>query len=68
MFFLVTLIAGIPFDLASPYFTFVQTLVSIVTLVDLEEEHDMTNGSMVVSGTHGVVQGCWEKETITSAE
>ena len=65
--FLTALAVGIPFDLVSLYFTLVQTLVTIMTFAKVEEEHDMTNGLLVVSGTHGVVQGCWEKETITSA-
>ena len=66
--FLAALLADIPFDLVSLYFTLVQTLIAVMTSVNLEEEHDMTNSLLVASGTHGVVQDCWEKETITSAE
>ena len=66
--FLTALAAGIPFDLVSLSLTFVQTLIAVMTFVNVEEEHDMTNSFLVVSGTHGVVQGCWEKDAITSAE
>ena len=54
--FLTALAVGIPFDLVSLYFSFVQTLCAVLTLVNIEEEHDMTNGLLVVSGTHGVVR------------
>lgn len=65
---LTTLAVGIPIDLVSLYLTFVQTFVAVMTFVNVEEEHSMTNGLLVVGGTHGVVQGCWEKNTVTSTE
>ena len=59
---------GIPVDLISLYLTFVQTLIAVMTFVDLEEKHSMTNRLLVVSGTHGVVQVCWDRKAVTSAE
>ena len=48
----------IPVDWISLYITLVQTLLAVLTFVDVEEEHSMKNRLLVVSGTHGVVQIC----------
>ena len=50
------LVVGIPLDLVTLFLTLVQTLVAVTTLVNIEEDNDMANGLLVVSGTHGVVQ------------
>ena len=57
---LTTLWVGFPVDLISLYLTFVQTLIGVMTFVNVEEEYSMTNRLLVVSGTHGVVQVCWD--------
>ena len=65
---LTIVLIGIPFDLISLYLTLVQTLIAVMDFVRVEEEYDMKNRLLVVSGTHGVVQVCWEKNAVTSAE
>ena len=50
------LVVGIPLDLVTLFLTLVQTLVAVTTLVNIEEDNDMANGLLVVSGTHGVVR------------
>lgn len=59
--FCLTLLIGIPLDLASLYFALVQAVFTCLAFVDNKEEHGMKNSFLVASGTHGVVQGCWGK-------
>ncbi len=49
------LIAGLPLDLVSLFLTLVQTLATIFTFVNTEEDNEMAYRLMVGSGTHGVV-------------
>ena len=56
MVFLAVVFAKVPVELTSLYFSFVQALFAIATYFKDEEDNNMTNGFLVVSGTHGVVR------------
>lgn len=60
--FFAAIMTVIPVDLASLYFSFIQTLVALAAFYEIEEVDEMINIDLVESGTHGVVQEYWEKE------
>lgn len=54
--FITALVVGIPVEAISLFLSLVQTIISIISLMDYEEGFSMTNSMLVVSGTHGVVR------------
>ena len=60
--FFAAVLTVIPMDLASLYFSFMQTMVALATLYGIEVVDEMKNIILVESGTHGVVKEYWEKE------
>ena len=67
--FTAALFADIPAEAMSLFFSFIQTIILIISLIDFEEEYSMANSLLVASGTHGVVLILLELENIvTSAE
>ena len=53
-----------PLDLASLIMVFVQTLIALMTLCNLEEDKAMKYSFMGGSGAYGVVHDCRDKTVI----
>lgn len=67
--FTAAIFADVPAEVISLFFSFIQTIISIISLIDYEEECSMANSLLVASGTHGVVLNLLELENVvTSAE
>ena len=54
--FVTTLVVGFPVEAASLFLSLVQTVVAIISLMDIKEGISMAISMLVVSGTHGVVR------------